>query len=199
MERRFLRWRNEKTVAHVFATADRKHDTHAVQLFLTRVMDWFNETVPDEKFTKAYLRSDNAGQHFKNRYSLRFLTALFVMYNLQDAAWDYGCPGHGKGPWDGLGGMIKSWLRRTVLAMGIDEVDLDAKDCYERLKAHFDSDEWRAEHADKTIQQIIMHWVDEATIQRPSHYAKAEDGKIVVRTNNHEVMADHAPLLLSCN
>ena len=33
-QRKHLRWRNEKRIAHIFATGDRKHDTHAVQHFL---------------------------------------------------------------------------------------------------------------------------------------------------------------------
>lgn len=26
---------------------------------------------------------------------------------LRGVCWDFGCPGHGKGPWDGLAGTIK--------------------------------------------------------------------------------------------
>jgi len=31
IQRQYPRWRNERTVAHVFATGDQNHDTHAVQ------------------------------------------------------------------------------------------------------------------------------------------------------------------------
>jgi len=56
--------KREQTIARVFATGDRKHDTHAVQHFLIEQQQWFLANVKDEKFSKFYPRSDDAGRHF---------------------------------------------------------------------------------------------------------------------------------------
>ena len=59
------------------------------------------------------------------------------------------------------------------------------------MKEHFDTDAWRKGHEDKTIKQIVMHWVGQDTIERPSFYEKVEteegSTKFVPSTKNHEV------------
>ena len=137
--RHALRRRDERTTAYVFATGDRKHDTHAVQKFLIEMATYFQSS-SGETITRHFIRSDNAAQHFKSKYTLRFLSLYAKMFKLAHVVWDFGCPGHGKGPWDGLGGTLKSWMRRTAEAMPIDQVDRGPEDCAARLKAHFDSE-----------------------------------------------------------
>mmetsp|Transcript_18231 Transcript_18231/g.58801 ORF Transcript_18231/g.58801 Transcript_18231/m.58801 type:complete len:231 (-) Transcript_18231:405-1097(-) len=118
------------------------------------------------------------------------------MFKLEDVAWDLGCPGHGKEPWDGLAGMLKSWLRRSALDMvDIDEVDRSPEDCHNRLKEHFDTDRWRKNHEDQPIKKIVMHWAAEGDIERPSSYEK-NGGKIELSTRNHEVAPRHHEKLL---
>lgn len=95
--RRLLRHRDERTVAYVFATGDRKHDTHAVQHFLIEMMTWFKSST-GENFTHHFIRSDNAAQHFKSKYTLRFLTMYARMFKLVHVVWDFGCPGHVRSP-----------------------------------------------------------------------------------------------------
>jgi len=70
--------------------------------------------------------------------------------------------------------------------MDIDEVDRNAHDCYKRLKEHFDSEAWRAKHQDKTIKRIVVHWVGEDVIKRPSYYINSGD-KVELVQGNHEV------------
>ena len=80
-----------------------------------------------------------------------------------------------------MGGTLKSWLRRTAEAMPCDRVDRGPEDCATRLKEHFESDEWLAEHSAGSrykINVIKIHWVADRVIKRPSHYT-AEAGGIV--------------------
>ena len=224
LPRKLLRHRDEKTVAYVFATGDRKHDTHAVQHFLIEMMTWFKSET-GESFTHHFIRSDNAAQHFKSKYTLRFLTMYAKMFRLVHVVWDFGCPGHvrlvawcnlrrlklafcscavapcvarcaqGKGPWDGMGGTLKSWLRRTAEAMPCDRVDRGPEDCAARLKAHFESDEWLAEHRAGTrykINVIKIHWVADRVIKRPSHYSAKTGG--IVEQDTPQNPASVAPL-----
>ena len=182
-----LRWRNKKTIAFAFATGDRKHDTHAVQHFLIKQQEWLKANVPGENFTKFFLRSDNAASHFKSKYTLRFLSFFKAMFGFAHVVWDFGCPGHGKGPWDGIAGMLKSWLRRTALEQPMDKVDRGPKDCADRLRDHFETDKWREDHSDGTINQIVVPWTPEDVIQRPSHYERSSTDTVVHSTRSTEV------------
>ena len=189
LPRRVLRWRNQVTIAFAFASGDRKHDTHAVQHFMVKQQEWLKLNVPEERFTKMFVRSDNAASHFKSKYTLRFLSFFKSLYSLAHVVWDFGCPGHGKGPWDGIAGMLKSWLRRTALTHSMDKVDRGPKDCADRLRAHFETDAWRAAHdAPKyKIKRVVVDWTGEGDIKRPSHWECGAGGTVVHAVRSTEV------------
>ena len=61
---------------------------------------------------------------------------------------EFGCAGHGKGPWDGLGAVLKSRIRRDILHNNIKTQSnqiTSAREVAEHLRAVFCSDEWRVE------------------------------------------------------
>ena len=61
------------------------------------------------------MHSDNASQHFKTVKALHWLSHLKERFPwLRTVRWCFGCPGHGKGPWDGIGAVIKSLLRLAI-------------------------------------------------------------------------------------
>jgi hypothetical protein len=171
------RHRVERSIAHVFATGDRLHDSSATQHFMTLQMDWFVKQkhlgTMNETFSKHHIHSDNAGQHFKNKYSARFLTLYQIKYNLDVTTWSFGCPGHGKGAWDGLGGTMKNWLGRQANEMN-QQVDphRTPKDCADALQAHFGSETWQQSHRNNIISSIVIHYVGPDDIKRDgAHYA----------------------------
>jgi hypothetical protein len=53
--------------------------------------------------------SDNAAQHF---HSLVQGPSTFGW--IDRVYWAFGCPGHGKGPWDGIGALMKTMLRHSI-------------------------------------------------------------------------------------
>lgn len=167
----------ERSVANVFATGDCLHDSSATQHFMILQMDWFLEQkrlgIINETFTSHHIHSDNAGQHFKNKYSARFLTLYHIKYNLEFATWSFGCPGHGKGPWDGLGETLKNWLGRQAKEMDQQkEPHRTPQDCACALEAHFGSDEWVCTHRNHKISRIVTHYVGPDAIKRDgAHYA----------------------------
>ena len=86
----------------------------------------------------------------------------------------------GKGVWDGLLGMIKSWLRKRILEAVVDPSMAkkltdsgniaSAFDCYEMLTGHFASDEYgESKEADNKskIKQWTVFWVGPDEIERP--------------------------------
>ncbi len=61
------------------------------------------------------MHSCNASQHFKTVKALHWLSHLKERFPwLRTVRWCFGCPGHGKGPWDGIGAVIKSQLRLAI-------------------------------------------------------------------------------------
>jgi hypothetical protein len=102
---------------------------------------------------------------------------------LQDAGWNFkrlnwlfGCPGHGKGVWNGLGGVIKSKLFRAILKYYevFGQVNEEKKNLYEWAKKLF------AEYPEvegktfKTISKWNIEWQDVQSTVRPSF---SEGGK----------------------
>ena len=128
VQRSQLRARVWHTTAQIGVTNDRKHDSYSTQHFMTgMIQQWlggFHEPV-----VSLHVHSDNAGSHFKNSRTLNYLSKLKEMFRqLSKVTWSFGCPGHGKGPWDGIGGLMKRVLRsdtinQKVMAPGCDSIN----------------------------------------------------------------------------
>ena len=118
-QRRYLRHRKWYTWAFVGITGDKKQDSYATQHFITMILSWLHATVIVtglETATRLYIHSDNAATHFKNSKTLNFLSRIPSIFTwILIACWSFGCPGHGKGPWDGLGGILKRMLRQDTI------------------------------------------------------------------------------------
>ena len=127
------------------------------------VAEW-HKKLQRENFWAWVQQSDNA-THFKSKENLNFWSEVTSKYPaLIKQLWvEFGCPGHGKGPWDGLGAMVKTKVSR------------DITDCKERTPSHcitsalevaqhlrstFSTDEWRAQHMDMKINQVVVMYLD---------------------------------------
>jgi len=76
-----------------------------------------------------------------------------------------GCPGHGKGPWDGLAGTIKRTLRELIVER---ELNLrNEYEVFEQIRDFFDTEDWRADHQDYKISRMNVMWLSEADVPRP--------------------------------
>ena len=104
---------------------DKKHDRFAMQHFTTKELEWlegymkdnFKNDIPMGHITHLHQHSDNAGQHFKSTGSIQYFTSL--IYNRGDATqcsyvYSFGAPGHGKGFFDGLGGVFKNKIHSLI-------------------------------------------------------------------------------------
>jgi len=80
-------------------------------------------------------------------------------------SWDAGCPGHGKGPWDGLAGTIKSTLRWLILDR---ELNLQNEyDVHREIRDYFGTEMWHSEHEKSKIKQMNVMWLGKAQVYRP--------------------------------
>jgi hypothetical protein len=99
-------------------------DSYSTTAFLNDKLKWISENVRDEQFTKLFIHSDNASQHFKNSKTLYWLSKRpsstkrrnGSLSQLKKCQWSFGAPGHGKGVWDGLGGTVRAERSRTTLS-----------------------------------------------------------------------------------
>jgi len=105
---------------------DKSHDTYFVQKFFESSFfdedGWFKNSLFNirDRFKHLLINSDGAASHFKQKYTLQFLCKLSKRlkaegWKFKRIVWLLGCPGHGKGVWDGLGGVIKNTLRSRII------------------------------------------------------------------------------------
>ena len=128
---------------------------------------WY-EQFSDEKFNGLIHESDNAS-HFKSKEYLYYWTQIITkVKDLLKIVWvDFGCPGHGKGPWDGLGAMAKTKLTRDMTngtirsASGRIESIIDVA---QHLRATFGTQDWISQHQDMQINQVVVMYLSEEEI-----------------------------------
>ena len=74
---------------------------------------WLQKLEP-EKFW-AWLEDTDNATHFKSKEMLYFWSTQLGQVEFLRTLWvEFGCPGHGKGPWDGLGAMVKNKVSRDL-------------------------------------------------------------------------------------
>ena len=59
-----------------------------------------------------YFNTDGAPSHFKNRFTMQSLFKFKTRSGATTVVWETCAPGHGKGPWDGIGAVVKRFCRR---------------------------------------------------------------------------------------
>ena len=84
---------------------------------------------------------------------------------------EFGCPGHGKGPWDGLGAMVKTKVtldithgKEHTMTGKITSPILVAQ----YLKATICRKEWLMEHVNTQINEIVVMYLSSEKVIRPS-------------------------------
>lgn len=104
------------------------HDSTAVHVSLKTVTD-FIESLSDTA-EKIYYFSDGAPQQFKN-----FKNFVNLYYHHEDfgicAEWHFFASYHGKGPCDGVGGILERAAARASLQLPFDKQISNARELYE--------------------------------------------------------------------
>ncbi|CAH1107680.1 unnamed protein product [Psylliodes chrysocephalus] len=94
------------------------HNTTAVYSFQEELTSFLKTKVPN--ITKIIYFSNGAASQYKNRYNL-----VNLLYHKEDfkipVEWHFHVTSHGKGPSDGLGGLIKRLLTRSNLQKEADQ------------------------------------------------------------------------------
>lgn len=167
-----LRHRKKYTTAFVCVTDEKRHDSISSQHFLNRQFQHWLQHVDVGHFWAWAGHSDNAS-HFKSGAMLHYWSNKMSELPFLKACWiEFGCPGHGKGPWDGMGAVMKQQLKRDMTNNNIltqSGYVRTPSEAAEHLERRFQTEEWRLAHADKPINEVVVLYShhDEIT-ERPA-------------------------------
>ncbi|KAL7550152.1 hypothetical protein ACHAWF_013398 [Thalassiosira exigua] len=156
VSRTVLRHRVRHSVAFGHVSDDKVHDRHAMQHFTkyelekleAYMVEYFPEDIPGGRIRRLHQHSDNAGQHFKNTGAINYFSTLIDERGgpISTAyVYTFGAPGHGKGPYDGIGGRWKhkidqsvaSAMTKGVLSYTRSRYIESVEDVYDALVHHF--------------------------------------------------------------
>lgn len=102
-----------KNISFIVISEVLKHDTIAVQVFISKLISFLQTKI---KVKKATFMSDGAASQYKNRKNFASLCKFKKKYNI-DAEWHFFATSHGKGPCDAIGGTLKRMARYASLAV----------------------------------------------------------------------------------
>ena len=132
--------------------------------------EWLQKLDREQFF--AWLEDTDNATHFKSKEMLQYWSTRIDETAFLKIVWvEFGCPGHGKGPWDGLGAMVKTKVSRD-LTNGqalTPSGDIDtALEVAQHCGATFCTPEWLLEHAYLEINEIVVRYLDATEIPRPA-------------------------------
>ena len=132
----------------------------------------------NEQFSALVAHADNA-THLKSSGNLHYWShkqdELTLAGFIKKIVAEYGCPGKGKGPWDGLGAAVKTRIRNAI----INQIARKAKttpsgqitnalEVAQHLRAIFSTPEWLRTHAHMTINEYVVFYIDRDEIVWPA-------------------------------
>ena len=122
---------------------------------------------------KCFLvNSDGAASHFKQKYTIQFMGKLLSLGIFTRVIWNFGCPEHGKGVWDGLGGILKGMIARAILRDGLvfENTDEGKFAVFMLALQLLDNDEVRERYARDSklvMSKWNIQWLASSDISRP--------------------------------
>lgn len=171
-----LRHRKLHTTAFIGITDEKRHDAATTQHFMSKQLNYWMRNAEVGKFWAWLGHSDNAS-HFKSGPMMNYWSKqLGVESGFLKACWiEFGCPGHGKGPWDGMGATMKQQLKRDMTNSKIlthSGYVTSPKEVAEHLAARFQTAEWQLAHSHKSIHEIIVMYAhhDEIVERRAAEH-----------------------------
>ena len=90
---------------------------------------------------------------------------------------EFGCAGHGKGPWDGLGAVIKQTVRRDILHDNIltsSGYITSPAEVAEHLHRKFGTNEWKVDHMGGKVNEVIVLYSDATDMHERARVEKSK-------------------------
>lgn len=152
---------------------DKRHDTYYVQQCLLQEVlkrggQVYEILMENRHINHLHIDTDNAASHFKSKYTLqyfaRMMKKMVEVYGREwRLSWGFGCPSHGKGCWDGFGGVIKSWTTRRIIAeeLAFSPDEEGKKSLFDYIKNNFN----RSNRTYKKIKDFMFTWQNETSLR----------------------------------
>lgn len=115
---------------YVIISESLHHDTTAVHLFITKMMKFLTENLPTP-ITKVYYVSDGAASQYKNKSNFMNILQHKEDFDGISCEWHFHATSHGKGPCDGIGGILKRKAFRASLTQQYTRGITNAKEFFE--------------------------------------------------------------------
>lgn len=93
-------------ISFVVASDNRDHNKESATVYLYYVIQAY-KNMSSEPIQYLRIFSDGPASQFKNRYMAAMLQHLRQHWDLEEMRWSFSATSHGKGPVDGIGGMVK--------------------------------------------------------------------------------------------
>jgi hypothetical protein len=176
--RLLLRHRKRHSIATGHVTDDKIHDRHAMQHFTTHELDYleaymkvnFPQDIPEGNIVCLHQHSDNVSTHFKNTGAINYFTTLIGVRGGPSKTafvYSFGAPGHGKGPFDGIGGRWKNKINQAMSTAERKKLEFTdtgysekVKDVFKALDSYFgqsmEKDSQLAEKNNRTLQYFSI-------------------------------------------
>ena len=123
-------YHHSATKTFVICTNYQGKDKFAIGKFLDHLYE--NEIPEDDSVEKEIIWSDGPSLEFKNKFMRHLMETLSKKY-AKPFMWKFSATSHGKGVVDGVGGKVKSMVRRKVMSKGKDS--LVVQDCESFVQA----------------------------------------------------------------
>ena len=174
-----------------YGAGDKKHDSYATQFFVIKMLRWWQDSENfNEVIHSIHLHSDNAATHFKSNKTLNFLSRLKSLLGVP-VTWSFGCPGHGKGPWDGFGGTLKRMCRQNALFLTV--AFKTAADVAQHIRDMFCTPNWAEKHgldSNYTINQVVVFEAALGEIERPVVAEEYDSVKSIQKSFGYMALRD---------
>jgi hypothetical protein len=131
----------------------------------------FLAALDQEKFWAWVGHADNA-THFKSSQNLHWWSHQQDTLGFIRSIWvQYGCPGKGKGPWDGLGAVVKTKVRNDITndkCLTPSKRVQNAMEVAQHLRATFSTPDWMVKHAGMKVNEMVVFYIDKDEIKWPT-------------------------------
>ena len=134
----------------------------------------FISQLEHEQFDAYIGHRDNA-THFKSSGNLHWWSlqreSLGFIKNIRI---EFGCPGRGKGPWDGLGAVAKTRVKNDIINLISSKLRTTPSgrittplEVAQHLRSVFTNSKWLQRHANMKINEVVVMYIDKTEFVWP--------------------------------
>lgn len=139
-----------------------EHDSKFVRSMQLKIVPIIQALVPNVK--KIHFWSDGAGSQYKNKFNFYYLSQYKEKFNIH-VEWNFFATAHGKGVVDGIGAIIKRFLRNAIIK---GQVINNAKEAYQVLLKYYKNQLTKSDTS-HTTEPVFLSKAEISKIRLPNN------------------------------